>query len=1467
MSIEFRGEGRKRWAVSNHFEPLESRRLLSIGTIGVPAWEDQGPEGLGIGDDYRFSGAVNSVAVDPTNADRLFVATVSGGIWRTSNATAAIPHWEPLIDLYPSLSVADIRYSPRDPTRNTLFAAIGNSSSGGLGSNSFTGLLKTTDGGNTWLQIANGSGGLGGRQVTQILPTRLLGLPGGGQLVFAATAGINPGDGNVFRSTDGGNTFAIAGGGLPSNFGFQYAGAIIIADPAKSDRFYVSIPANGIYKTEDAGVTWTLVNNAAITALMPGGAGNPRANIIQLAVHNSVAGNVLYAAIWQGQNLAGVFYSSNQGVSWTQMGAIPKTNPVKEGAIAVDQTQPNVVFLGTGTGGWYRGDTSLAAGSQWTAVFGAGAGGTQPHADVRSLATAANGDIFITDDGGISRLTDPNNVGGSRKWVSVAGDMGAIELQSVAYDSNSDVIFGGSQDNGSEEQRVGGWKSYLGGDGGIQAVDSSSPVSYRYSMSNNMAIFFRRSSAAPDTLIPIKLAAPATPTVALSGLRSGELINGYALVPYVINAADPTRMLISYVGLYESANRGDTITDISPGGFIPGPQAVSLAYGGRIGGLNFPDVIYAGYGNQLLVRTSGSDTPTPVAFPGGVALDIVLDPGDYRRAYVLGGNGRVYRTVDAGASWVNVTGNLRNLTTDIRTIELYKDPATEALLVGGQGGVYRCLNPGAAGVWTKFGTGLPNAVAVDLHYDYTDNILLVGTYGRGAWTVSNADAVLKQVAVLLITGDTGGQVENDTIRVVRNGINPLLLDVFVNNPGTTPDRELEADSVQGIEINGLAGDDLVIIDNSNGVIAPPLGVKIDGGTGSDALQVIGTAGADGIDVSGSDVRLGSGDFAYLGMEHLGVDGGAGDDAVSLTGTANNMQGLLRDLTVRGGAGADTLSLNDQNNAATLVIFTITGAAVTRFDFIPAVLQAVAYDSISGVVVNAGIGQNVIDVNGGGAEMTINAGGGDDAIDLASASEDLRDLGSLVDVRGEGGNDYVRLHDRNNALNDVFTLTAGEVTRLDVTTVEPRLQHFVHGSVESLVLDGGAGNNVFNVTSTKPGTPFTINGGAGTDVFNVAAPLSADLHVDGEAPTAKPGDRITVTGPGSGDGTYTPGLLSGSGTVVLGSHALFFAGIEPLAVSGFATFTLVTPGRDDSLRVDTPANGPVTVSGTSGGIEFESLSASSVGGLILNTGANDGAPNANGRGDDNIVVGPGSAGAGVIRILSGGGTDVVTFNDTTANIDVAGDAVTFNAAGPGTRLNFIASQSFAAFNLAEGVAALGPGGDKTLAVRSFNLGQSATLDLTDNTLAVLYAGQSPMAFIRQMILLGLVTGKGIVSSLATASRGVGSLDNTNQGNGGLALVRYTLLGDANLDRRVDFTDLVRLAQNYNDLSGNATWERGDFTYDRNVDFNDLVKVAQAYNTSFVPGMQAGAGAAGAPVTTLRPVDSRQAKRRGHHPSRP
>jgi hypothetical protein len=83
-----------------------------------------------------------------------------------------------------------------------------------------------------------------------------------------------------------------------------------------------------------------------------------------------------------------------------------------------------------------------------------------------------------------------------------------------------------------------------------------------------------------------------------------------------------------------------------------------------------------------------------------------------------------------------------------------------------------------------------------------------------------------------------------------------------------------------------------------------------------------------------------------------------------------------------------------------------------------------------------------------------------------------------------------------------------------------------------------------------------------------------------------------------------------------------------------------------------------------------------------------------------------------------------------------------------------------------------------------------------------------------------------------------------GGADLPLDFFFLYGDANRDKKVDFDDLVLLAQHYNILGG-MTWADGDFTSDGNVDFNDLVIMAQHYNTALA-SPPAGASVAGEPA---------------------
>jgi hypothetical protein len=129
--------------------------------------------------------------------------------------------------------------------------------------------------------------------------------------------------------------------------------------------------------------------------------------------------------------------------------------------------------------------------------------------------------------------------------------------------------------------------------------------------------------------------------------------------------------------------------------------------------------------------------------------------------------------------------------------------------------------------------------------------------------------------------------------------------------------------------------------------------------------------------------------------------------------------------------------------------------------------------------------------------------------------------------------------------------------------------------------------------------------------------------------------------------------------------------------------------------------------------------------------------------------------------------------------------------------------------------------------------SMVYDGTSNTVTFSYTGTT------NGILGMLPDGRYSATLLANGITDAAGnkLDGNGDGTAGDDLVYnfFFLQGDANHDARVDFVDLVALAQNYN-TSGNKAWTQGNFNYDTAVDFVDLVALAQRYNAALpeLPG---------------------------------
>src|SRR5262249_30607450 len=95
-----------------------------------------------------------------------------------TTTNVASPHWTPLTDNMPSLSITSIVFDPNDTTNQTLYAGTGVVSSSHQGGNA-TGVLKTTDGGKTWTIKGGTDTELKGLTITSIVATQYKDATGG----------------------------------------------------------------------------------------------------------------------------------------------------------------------------------------------------------------------------------------------------------------------------------------------------------------------------------------------------------------------------------------------------------------------------------------------------------------------------------------------------------------------------------------------------------------------------------------------------------------------------------------------------------------------------------------------------------------------------------------------------------------------------------------------------------------------------------------------------------------------------------------------------------------------------------------------------------------------------------------------------------------------------------------------------------------------------------------------------------------------------------------------------------------------------------------------------------------------------------------------------------------------------------------------------------------------------------------
>lgn len=695
------------------------------------------------------SGRIVDLAINPKNHSEYYIASASGGVWKTNNNGVT---FKPLFDGEGSYSIGCVTIDPSN--ENIIWVGSGeNNSQRSVAYGD--GLYKSLDGGQSWTNV-----GLKSSEHIGMITVH----PEFSNIVYVAAYGpvwSSGGDRGIYKTTDGGKNWERILN-VSENTGFNE----IHIDPRNPEVLYATThqrrrhvwtyvsggPESAIYKSEDAGKTW----NKLEKGIPAGDKGR-----IALSIHPANP-DYVYAMV-EGH---GFYRSTNRGASFEFMNGY-NTSGNYYVELVPHPTDINTLYsLDTYTHITHDG------GKTWEKLPG-----EKRHVDDHCLwiDPTQTDHMIIGCDGGLYETFD-----NAQNW-NFKPNLPVTQFYRVTVDNAEPFynVYGGTQDNfslGGPSRTINksgitnaDWFVTQTGDGFESQIDPVDPnIVYAQYQYGGLSRFDKKSGEK----VGIK---------PMEG-KDEDALRWNWDAPLLISPHNHKRLYFAANKVYKSEDRGDSWEIISDDlsqqidrhtlpvmGKIQSVDAIAYdqstsQYGNIVALDESPlkeGLLYVGTDDGLIqVSEDGGQNWTKISSFSGVPQNtyvnaVIASLHDENTVFAVFNNHKngdfkpyVLKSTNRGKSWTSISANLpqRGSVYSIRQDHVNKD----LLFVGTEFGIHFSNDGGKE--WKQLKAGLPTIAVRDIDIQKRENDLVIATFGRGFYVLDNY-APLREISKSLLDED------------------------------------------------------------------------------------------------------------------------------------------------------------------------------------------------------------------------------------------------------------------------------------------------------------------------------------------------------------------------------------------------------------------------------------------------------------------------------------------------------------------------------------------------------------------------------------------------------------------------------------------------------------------------------------------------------------------------------------------